>query len=230
VNRRVAQIVLAVALVLLAAVTIAAFAWPSGTRRADLVGPAVHRGTGSERPTTTSTTSRSTDTTTSTTSPPPTTPTVVIRPARPAADPVRVRIPSIGVDASVRAEGLASDGSMAVPPVREVGWYAPGSAPGDEQGSAVLAGHVDYNGVRGAFFDLRALVAGSEVVVTDTAGSDHRFRVTERFQVGKGELPIQRLFRRTGAPALTLITCGGAFNPSLGHYADNIVVVANPVT
>ena len=35
-NRRVAQIVLAVALVLLAAVAVAAFAWPSGTRRADL--------------------------------------------------------------------------------------------------------------------------------------------------------------------------------------------------
>ena len=156
-NRRVAQIVLAVALVLLAAVAVAAFAWPSGTRRADLVGPAVRRSTTSERP---ATTSRSTDTTTSTTSPPPTTPAVVIRPARPAADPVRVRIPSIGVDASVRAEGLAPDGSMAVPPVREVGWYAPGSAPGDEQGSAVLAGHVDYDGVRGAFFDLRSLPDG----------------------------------------------------------------------
>ena len=224
-NRRVAQIVLAVALVLLAAVAVAAFAWPSGTRRADLVGPAVQRSTTSERPTT----SRPTDTTTSTTSPPPTTAAVVIRPARPAADPVRVRIPSIGVDASVRAEGLAPDGSMAVPPVREVGWYAPGSAPGDEQGSAVLAGHVDYDGVRGAFFALRSLPEGSEVVVTDTTGKDRRFRVTERFQVGKSALPLRRLFRRTGAPALTLITCGGAFNPSLGHYADNIVVVATPV-
>ena len=114
-NRRFAQIVLAVALVLLAAVAIAAFAWPSGTRRADLVGPAVRqrhdapsdgdddvRGRRTRRP--------------STTAPPPTTPPLAVRPARPAADPVRVRIPSIGVDATVRAEGLAPDGSMAVPP------------------------------------------------------------------------------------------------------------------
>ena len=225
-NRRFAQILLAVALVLLAAVAIAAFAWPSGSRRADLVGPAVRQGTTLERP---ATTARPTRTTTSTTTRPTTTTLPAVRPARPAADPVRVRIPSIGVDATVRAEGLAPDGTMAVPPAREVGWYSPGSAPGDEQGSAVLAGHVDYDGVRGAFFDLRSLPQGSEVVVTDTTGKDHRFRVTERFQVGKGELPIGRLFRRIGEPTVTLITCGGAFNPSLGRYADNIVVVATPV-
>ena len=128
-----------------------------------------------------------------------------------------MRIPSIGVDATVRAEGLAPDGTMAVPPVREVGGTRRVGR-GNEQGSAVLAGHVDYDGVRGAFFALRSLPQGSEVVVTDTTGKDRRFRVTERFQVGKSTLPItsalpsHRLF---GAHADHMRR---AFNPSLGHY------------
>ena len=94
----------------------------------------------------------------------------------------------------------------------------------------MLAGHVDYDGVRGAFFDLRSLPQGSEVVVTDTTGKDRRFRVTERFQVGKGDAADR--VGSSAAPARRRsrsITCGGAFNPSLGHYADNIVVVATPV-
>jgi hypothetical protein len=53
--------------------------------------------------------------------------------------------------------------------------------------------------------------------------------VTERFQVGKAELPVEELFRTGGDPVLTLITCGGAFDPDERRYRDNIVVRAAPL-
>jgi hypothetical protein len=46
---------------------------------------------------------------------------------------------------------------------------------------------------------------------------------------GKTELPTDRIFAREGSPVVTLITCGGAFNPSVGSYEDNVVVYAVPV-
>ena len=64
--------------------------------------------------------------------------------------------------------------------------------------------------------------------VTDRDGTVRRFVVKERFQVQKTVLPTGELFRTDGAPVLTLITCGGRFDESRGHYFDNIVVRAVP--
>lgn len=144
------------------------------------------------------------------------------------APPGRLVIPTIGVDAPVVPVGLEPDGAMEVPPATEAGWYLYGPLPGDPTGSAVIAAHVDHSGRAGVFFDLRRVVEGDEVVVLDEAGTERRYRVTERFQVDKDELPIPELFRHDGAPVLTLITCGGAFDRGAGHYEDNIVVRAVP--
>jgi hypothetical protein len=67
------------------------------------------------------------------------------------------------------------------------------------------------------------------VTVRDAGGTDHRFVVGERFQVEKAQLPVEELFRTGGDPVLTLITCGGAFDPDQRRYSDNIVVRATPV-
>ncbi len=86
--------------------------------------------------------------------------------AAPPPVPNRIRIPAIGVDASVVPVGLNPDGSMEVPAASDVGWYELGVRPGGPQGSSVLAAHVDYAGQRGAFYDLRALEVGAELEVT----------------------------------------------------------------
>jgi hypothetical protein len=44
-----------------------------------------------------------------------------------------------------------------------------------------------------------------------------------------GDLPAE-LFRTSGAPQLTLITCGGEFDEASESYADNIVVTAVPTS
>jgi LPXTG-site transpeptidase (sortase) family protein len=145
-----------------------------------------------------------------------------------APRPVRVRIPALGIDAGVAALGVADDGEMEVPKdARTVAWYEYGPSPGQD-GSAVLAAHVDYNGARGIFFDLARLAAGDEVVVELVGGRTRRFTVEEQASVAKEVLPIDELFRREGAPTLTLITCGGEFDAAARSYRSNVVVRAAP--
>jgi hypothetical protein len=38
------------------------------------------------------------------------------------------------------------------------------------------------------------------------------------------------VFFRLGEPVLRLITCGGSFDRSTGHYRDNIIVFAEATT
>lgn len=176
----------------------------------DLVGPAV-------------TTSSSTTTIAAPTTAPTTT-TVVE-----SAEPVALRIPDLAVESPVVPVGLEPDGVMEVPGVTEAGWYRHGVEPGSPHGSSVIAAHVDYGGERGVFFDLRRLEIGDEVEVVDAEGDRHLFVVDQRFQVDKDSLPIPELFRTDGPPALTLITCGGAFDPGARSYRDNVVVRARPL-
>lgn len=146
----------------------------------------------------------------------------------PPAAPVGLSIPSLGVAAQVVPVGLEPDGEMEVPPAMLAGWYRYSPPAGSSTGTTVLAAHVDYGGQRGVFFDLRELQVGSEVTVTDEAGSAHRYLVTERYQVDKDELPIEQIFVADGPPGLTMITCGGSFDRGQRSYRDNIVVRAQP--
>ncbi|MGY2126826.1 class F sortase [Blastococcus sp. SYSU DS0617] len=163
------------------------------------------------------------------------TPSVPTRDAAPSATPsapapVRISVPSQGVDAPVDAVGIAADGQMELPEdVSRVGWYRFGPVPG-EDGSAVLAGHVDDREQGpGALFPLEDAAVGDEITVTDAAGTATRWRVVSRELITKQVLPLERIFARDGAPRLTVITCGGPFLPEFRSYRDNVVVVAEPV-
>ena len=59
-------------------------------------------------------------------------------------------------------------------------------------------------------------------------GSVLGFHVVDTRMVDKPELPRAEVFARTGAPTLTLVTCGGQFDSSTHHYLSNVVVTAAP--
>lgn len=138
--------------------------------------------------------------------------------------PVGLRIDAIDVDAEIVAVGADASGrELAVPPTAElVAWYQHGPTPG-AAGSAVLAAHVGYGGVAGAFVRLSDLPVGDEVTIEMADGRARRFRVTDVVQVPKPELPTDAVFARDGVPRLVLVTCGGEFETSTRHYRDNIV-------
>ncbi len=109
---------------------------------------------------------------------------------------MRVHVPAIGVDAAVAAVGVDASGQMAVPPDgTTTAWYRHGPAPGDD-GSAVVAGHVDYAGQPGVFFRLRDLGDGDRVVVDYDDGSRQEFTVRESRSYTKVSLPVDEMFTR----------------------------------
>jgi LPXTG-site transpeptidase (sortase) family protein len=113
--------------------------------------------------------------------------------------------------------------------VATVGWYRFGPGPGATAGSAVLSGHVDdrQQGI-GAFHRLADLAVGEPVSVDLADGTMLGYRVRAVERVPKAELALDRVFARDGAPRLTLVTCGGAFDRAASGYTDNVVVTAEP--
>lgn len=148
----------------------------------------------------------------------------------PASDPVRVQIPTLGVTSSIMQLGLEDDGSLEVPAgAYPVGWYQGGPTPG-ELGPSVLAGHVDWEGERGAFYGLRELRPGDTVVIDRTDGTAATFRVDRVEEHSKGDFPTDDVYGDIEHAGLRLITCGGAFDEDTGDYQDNVIVFASFVS
>jgi sortase (surface protein transpeptidase) len=142
-----------------------------------------------------------------------------------ASIPVRLVIPSIGVDTALMKLGVLPDGTLEVPPDGTLaGWYTGASTPG-ERGAAVIAGHVDWHGP-GVFHALASVVPGDRIEVTREDGSVAVFGVTEVGQFPKDAFPTDVVYADLAYAGLRLITCGGVFNKATGHYDDNLVVFA----
>jgi len=142
-----------------------------------------------------------------------------------ASVPVRLAIPSIGVDTPLMKLGILPDGTLEVPPDgTQAGWFTGASTPG-ARGAAVIAGHVDWYGPA-VFYHLASMVPGDRIEVTREDGSVAVFGVTEVGQFPKDAFPTEVVYGDLAYAGLRLITCGGVFNKATGHYDDNIVVFA----
>ncbi len=146
----------------------------------------------------------------------------------PAADPVGIVVPAIDVDAEVIPVGLNDDRSMEVPDFGLAGWYTEGPRPGDE-GPAVIVAHVDSRSGPDVFYRLKDLAAGDQITVEQADGRATTFVVESIEQTDKDDLPVEEIWNDTDEPVLRLITCGGIFDSSIGHYTDNIIVYASAV-
>ncbi|MCX4863122.1 class F sortase [Streptomyces sp. NBC_00257] len=146
----------------------------------------------------------------------------------PAAAPVRISIPSLGIDSELMRLGLNQDGTVEVPPAEKgmtAGWYTGGAAPG-ERGAAVVIGHNDTRFGKAVFHDLKKITEGADIAVRNDRGAELHFRVTATETVSKKAFPTEKVYGSTGARTLRLITCDGAFDAQ-GHPVDNLIVYAN---
>jgi hypothetical protein len=143
--------------------------------------------------------------------------------------PVRLEIARIGVSAGMQRLGRAADGTVEVPEGPHkwdtAGWYAGGTRPGDP-GSAVILGHVDSKRGPAVFFRLHELRKGDEIEVGRADGSAIRFTVERVAQYDKQRFPTDEVYYPTLTPALRLVTCGGEFDATVGHYRSNVIVFA----
>lgn len=143
------------------------------------------------------------------------------------AQPRSLSVPDASLSVPVVPVGVLADGFMEIPEDPDIaGWYRFGPAPASGAGNTVIAAHVDSAtyGI-GPFSRLRDLGVGAAVTVADESGRDWAFTVESVTEYVKSELP-EELFARSGERTLVLITCGGPFDSTLGHYRDNVVVVA----
>lgn len=145
------------------------------------------------------------------------------------SSPVSLVIPSIGV----RTKGIVDlkldkSGKLEAPTeFAKAGWYAGGPTPG-EFGPAVIGAHVDSKSGPAVFYRLGSLKKGAAVSVVRKDGSTARFVVDRVARYAKADFPTATVYGDTkGRAELRLITCGGAFDQSSGHYVDNIVAFAH---
>ncbi len=142
--------------------------------------------------------------------------------------PVQLSIPDLEVDGPVIPAGVNSENELDVPPdARTLVWYRHGPSPG-EPGSAVIAGHLNWQGVTGLFADLASTPIGATVTVTYDDGSQRAFTVTSVELVPKPDVSVNGVFARDGERVLRLVTCGGEFDDSVNSYRSNVVVTAVP--
>lgn len=137
-------------------------------------------------------------------------------------------IPAIGIDAAIIPEGIDETpgdvGNLSAPDsAGEVGWWDGGPAPG-QAGVSVITGHrvSDW-----AFWRLPDLQPGDAVEVIGANGQTTHWTVTSTQQLPKSQLPAS-VWSEGGPARLALVTCGGSFDYSIGHYADNVLVWAEP--
>jgi hypothetical protein len=144
--------------------------------------------------------------------------------------PVRLRIDALGIDMPVTDVGVEPTGQMELPEDPAVaGWYRYGPDATSTAGNVVVAAHVDSPRYPiGPLARLREVGVGTPLVVDGADGTARTYVVESLTYYEKAALPTAELFAREGAPALVLITCGGPFDSSTGHYRDNVVAIARP--
>ena len=115
-------------------------------------------------------------------------------------------------------------------------WEGLGGSPGGGQ-NAIFSGHVDYADRvpyanvsyrgQGVFSQLHLLSQG-DVIEVLYRGQTLRYKVEWRRQLNSGEATDWASIwsSKTGNDAITLYTCGGAFNPQTLEYQDRVVVRA----
>lgn len=146
--------------------------------------------------------------------------------ARPVAKPASLAIPAIGVQSKLVRLGLTSSGALQVPSTAAVaGWYTGSPRPG-ATGAAVIAGHIDSQTGPGVFYRLRFMHRGELIYIRRGDGSLAVFRVTAVHSYPKTAFPTSSVYGAVPNAQLRLVTCGGTFDWSTGHYLSNVIVFA----
>ena len=145
--------------------------------------------------------------------------------------PIALQVDKFGIDAPIEL-GAVVDGVMLDPSGPwVVSWYDALGKIG-EGGNVVMAGHVDYYTVGPAvFWNVRDLVPGDIVRVVGEDGANYEYVVEwmQQYNVVTDLTPqvIQNdIVGDTGQESLTLITCGGDFDPATATYNQRWVLRA----
>ena len=139
--------------------------------------------------------------------------------------PVRLVIPSIGIDTPIKPAGLTQNGNVEVPDgPHETVWFEHGARPG-EIGSAVITGHYGpwRSGEASVFDNLSQLNKGDTVRVRDASGKIFTFSVTDT-KIYNADETVPEIFNKNDGTYLNLITCNGEWLENEQTYTRRLVV------
>lgn len=146
--------------------------------------------------------------------------------------PVRLQIPSIGLDTQFEEIGLTATNAVDVPlDPNNVGWLDRTVRPG-WPGSSLIDGHFDTTTGPAALYHLKDVRETDKIVVVDAVGRSWKFVVDAG---GISTIDSTRalpsdLFRVGGSRTLTLMTCYGKWVPAIGTYDKRLLVRATLVS
>jgi sortase (surface protein transpeptidase) len=148
----------------------------------------------------------------------------------PEANPLRLRIPEIAVDAPFEEPlGLKANGEIGVPESYEtVGYYKFGPTPG-EIGPAVVLGHVDSYEGPAVLFRLGQLEVGDEIMIDREDGTTATFAVESLERHEQAGFPTVKVYSDLPYAGLRLITCTGVYDHGSLRYSHNLIVFAKLV-
>ncbi len=143
-----------------------------------------------------------------------------------AVHPVAIAIPALHINTKIQEVGITKSGAMAVPTnFSDVGWYKYGTLPG-QQGSAVLAGHVDDGlALPGVFSNLDKLKPGDTITITMSDKSVLNFVMTTSTVYDKNA-KTNGIFSDMSGTYIKLITCTGTWLPSFHTHDKRLVITA----
>jgi LPXTG-site transpeptidase (sortase) family protein len=140
--------------------------------------------------------------------------------------PMKLSMPSLGVEAPIVPVGQDPDGAMAAPTDPDtVAWYEYGPGMG-VSGNVVLAGHINWAGRVRTFGNLHLLEPGDAILVIDEKNNGYQYVVESSHWVRAEGAPVEEIFSQTDQPTLTLITCGGEYVSATHEYLDRLIVRA----
>jgi len=144
-----------------------------------------------------------------------------------AGTPVRLVLPSIEVDTEVKSGGLVpgKDGELEWETLPFVATVYPMLGPVGAPGNAVISGHVVTLSWGNVFRDLYQVTLGEPIEVF-TEDSHFTYKIDEIKLVKPDDVEVMA---PTEDARLTVITCGGTFDPRTRTFSDRLVVVGKLV-
>lgn len=139
---------------------------------------------------------------------------------------VRLKIPSLMIDAPIVAVGLNASGEVEPPDAPDtVAWYNLSPIPGTP-GNSILAGHIDWMKSTAVFWELHNIKPGDVVHVSSPGQAEVSYVVEWVELYPFDQAPLDKVFASLYEPALTIITCGGKFDQATHNYSHRLIVRA----
>ena len=142
--------------------------------------------------------------------------------------PIRIKIPSIGVDATIESVGFTIDGAVDVPKgPTNAAWFDQWPRPG-ENGNSIVTGHSGWkNGIPAVFDNLYKVQKGDKIYIEDNKGMIISFIVRGSKKYDPNADALDVFYSNDGKSHLNLITCSGIWNKIWKSHSDRLVVFAD---